>query len=437
MKEAIKTIVLIVLVGTSLFQSWLLAYRVPAFDTVEPTNYIMPQTLGKEKTIDQLVNPYRVVFHHEDGSNRVVMPTMSHYLMTVQSVKNRSFTIYREVDLETFPWSTLYENSASMELHFESEIPIQTLTKWMGINRVPSDVSSFNRLWIYYDDIREDVQTLFISEKDQKAWMASSDYPMEDLQRYLTISKYLPTYTFIQTGLRASKIASGYYLPDEPVAVEQLRLFYQPFTGEQMKSILFVDPSIIRQISERDGSVIYTDGNRGLQIRSDQRWMTYNAPVPPSEKETEESEDRLLTAIQFVNQHGGWNGSYLVAQTPLSELGAQTYSFRQYYGPYPIYEKDTQELSFVEVQLVNGLVSTYSRSMLTMDKEIERKKGWTGSKAEILSTLDSHGISPVEIQNMRLAYQTRISNEYVDLVPVWVIDTYMPNPILIPAMLRE
>jgi regulatory protein YycH of two-component signal transduction system YycFG len=435
MKESLKTIFLVILVFFSLFQSWVLAYRVPAFDTIGPTNYLKPEKLGDEKKIGDIINPYRVVYHHGDGLHAVVLPTTSYYQMVVQSLTRRSFDPIREIQPENMEWKALYEATPSIEIHFEAGLSFSALSKWTTISRLPSTEIHVDRIWIYYDESSQEIRTLFISDQAQKVFLAETDYSHDDLKRYLTIGRHLPSYTMIETSLTRGKIPRGYYLPNEPEEVIQYRLFYQPFTGDQMKSVLFVDPSIIRQVQERDGSVIYTDGSRGLQIRPDKRWFTYNAPVPPSEKRNDDSgEDRMITAIQFVNQHGGWNGEYRVAHIPKRDDDVENYLFRQYYGSYPIFEMGRPEFSLLELQLVDGVVSTYNRSLITMDKVIEERVGQTADKTVLIATLDSLGIAPDEIQNVRLAYQSKISNEYVDLVPVWIVETYTPEPLFIPAM---
>lgn len=432
MKETLKSFVLVSLIVTSLYQSWLLAYRVPEFDTVAPTNYVKPERIGEDRTINDIVKPYRIIVHYGTGEgNSVSYPNTPFYNMIMKTLSDKFLSSLEETTIESIDWKTLYESKRSIEIQFEDDVSAKTLSQWSTLRFANASEMLVNRMWIYINEKDNKVYSLLMSDERRQFWVAEISYTAEELKRYFAIGRYLPKYTFITSRLGFSQIPQGYYLPDESETVKQYRLFYQPITGEQMKSILFVDPSVIRQIQEKDGSVIYTDGNRGLQIRPNQSSMTYNLPVPPSTKKPGQS--RLQTAIQFVNQHGGWNGNFLISQTPDDEDGLKTFVFRQYYGSLPIYDKDNVNSSLLEIQMVNDTVSTYSRSLMTMDKVIEKQETKTGDKTKILSILDSVGISPEEIKDVKLAYQAVVTNEYVDLIPVWVIDRYTTTPLFIPA----
>lgn len=432
MKETLKSILLVSLILLSLYQSWVLAYRVPEFDTATPTNYVKPEKIGEDRTMTDIVKPYRMIVHHGGGEGQSVSyPNTPFYNMIMKTLSERVLSSLEERTLESIDWKGLYESKRSIEIQFEDEVSAQTLSQWTTPRFTSASDILINRMWIYADEEKNKVYTLLMSDERRQFWVAETSYTGAELKRYFAIGRYLPRYTFITSRLGFSQIPQGYYLPDESETVVQYRLFYQPITGEQMKSILFVDPSVIREIQEKDGSVIYTDGNRGLQIRPSQGSMTYNLPVPPSTKNPGQS--RLQAAIQFVNQNGGWNGNFLISQTPGNEEGIKTFVFRQYYGSLPIYDKNPTHSSTLEIQMVDGKVFTYSRSLMTMDKVIEKKETKTGDKTKILSILDSAGLPPEEIKDVKLAYQAVVTNEYVDLLPVWVIDRYTTTPLFISA----
>jgi regulatory protein YycH of two-component signal transduction system YycFG len=441
MREMIKTIFLTALVIVSLLQSWLLAYRIPAFDTVEPTNYLKPEKLGEEKKWTDIVSPYRIVFHYGDNGHTLLFPTTTYYQMVVRALVDRSFDVLQESKADAVDWSRMYEQTKGIELQFDTSVSLHTLGRWTSLAGSYAQDVRVDRVWLYYDESRNDMRALWISDADGRVYATRTDFPQELLQRYLAIGQYQSKYSYIKTSIEDS-VPQGYYLPDEPILMAKYRLFYQPITADQMKTILFVDPSIVKQIQERDGSMIYTDGNRGLQIHPGERGFTYNSPVPPSESEQQTADaktENLPLAVQFVNQHGGWNGTFRIYDRSEDPQGVERMMFRQYFGAYPIFEMEDPIFSEVQIGMLGGSVSTYSRSLLQMDVDavIEEESIRTADKAELLAQLEAAGLAPSEIRNVRLAYQAELSNEFVDLVPVWMIETYTPKPLFIPASVAK
>ena len=87
----------------------------------------------------------------------------------------------------------------------------------------------------------------------------------------------------------------------------------EQYTPEQLQKSLFVDPGTSRNLLDRDGTEIYTDGKRGLQIYHGRHWMSYSDPVAPVETNAA-SQESLLVAVEFINRHGGWDGDYLMSE---------------------------------------------------------------------------------------------------------------------------
>src|SRR5690606_38972138 len=108
---------------------------------------------------------------------------------------------------------------------------------------------------------------------------------------------------------------------------------------------------------------VYSDAKRGLQVRTNQLWMSYTDPIAPLENTSDPIED-LNSAVQFINQRGGWNGKFRIdfIAPSLTDKG-QRFIFRQYMPvypfDYPVIERDHHLFGYIATTLQGGTISEY------------------------------------------------------------------------------
>src|SRR5690606_4061199 len=104
---------------------------------------------------------------------------------------------------------------------------------------------------------------------------------------------------------------------------------------DQIENMLFPDPAITRNFPTSDGTDIFSDGKRVLEIDRSQLWMEFSDPMTAIH-EDEASSQKLNTIVQFINRHGGWNGQFALEQIQIRpEQGGPRFVFRQYMSAYP------------------------------------------------------------------------------------------------------
>lgn len=123
------------------------------------------------------------------------------------------------------------------------------------------------------------------------------------------------------------QIPSGLYVLESPPRTGPLSITWEtpaPKVLESMLRSFFIDLSVLRQIEEKDGAVIYTDGRRGLRVYPYGK-IEYTAPsqsvsqAPTPSQERPALLDALSLSVEFVNSHGGWLPNSL-----LWDFGEQT-----------------------------------------------------------------------------------------------------------------
>jgi regulatory protein YycH of two-component signal transduction system YycFG len=199
---------------------------------------------------------------------------------------------------------------------------------------------------------------------------------------------------------------------------------YSEFTADQLKRNLFVDPSMTRYLVERDGTQIYTDGKRGLQLKSDTHWMNYSDPISAPVGNSNDAKENLEYSIQFINQHGGWNGTYNYSRMSQSLItGPQTFLFRQYVNNFPLIGLAPNNFGYIKLVLQKGVVSAYERSLINIDNDSIVKKEAFLPGGKTLDNLIQQYPKKLDIVDVFPAYQVVVNKgKKVDLVPKWAVE---------------
>ena len=368
MKEKLKTVALVVLIALSLYQSYLLAYSKPDFDPISQDEYVEAEWVGEPKELEQLVFPEKMILHLGDGRHTVLFPEFHFYNLIYDKIRQRTFAGFRQISSMTgINTIEMRERQLGIEIRFRQPVPIETLMNKMTIRPDSLDLpESVRRIWIAMEPESEQVRTFFFSARDFEWYEATqADLTVRDVQEIVGFGEYLPAYH--------PQLNGNYYIPNEPINVLAAQVAYERYTPEQLQKSLFVDPAISRNLLERDGTEIYTDGKRGLQIYHERHWMNYSDPVAPVDTYSDVRES-LLAAVKFVNRHGGWNGSYMWSD--MEDGVVRQFMFRQYYRPYtnqqalPILSTPALEFGYIRVGIQRGTVTQYERSLIEFQEKV-------------------------------------------------------------------
>lgn len=418
MKERMKSLLLCLLVAASLIQTYMLAYSKPYYELVEETEYIQPELIGTRAEAADLIYPSDIVLHLGDGQHVVLYPRNVFYEEIYEKVSIRSFGGFRQIDRRSINWNELREQNRGVEIRFDGQITSDILASTMQIDgMLPVDSGSFDRIWITMNETGEDVRSFFFNTDENLIFeVTRADLTTKDVEQFVGFGdKYQPKYESFRVGNSGRTI----YLPQKDLEMVRHKVNISTFTPEQLQNNLFVNPGITRKLMERDGTEIYTDGKRGLQIYHDRGWMSYSDPIAPVVTPTDWS-NHLLAAVQFVNQHGGWNGIFRIEQ--YADVSNQEYIFRQYFGQYPIVDLHEQPFGLIRVVMNNGIMNLYERTVVTLQQTgIERLEASLLGGELLWEKIRRHP-NMIMIDRLYPAYRPTLHEDHVVLTPVWVVE---------------
>jgi regulatory protein YycH of two-component signal transduction system YycFG len=420
MMERMKSVILTVLVVVSLIQSYFLAYSSPKFDNVVQTDYVQNEIIGTQAELQNVLFPEQIILHAGNNTHTLLPLSLQFYRMIYDNfLKRKLYDGFRQSDAATLNvnWNYVRRQSKGIELRFKEGIPLSVL---QNILQIKSDTALteevISKIWIYVIDNTDEVRTFFISDKNSVVFEAvKEDISAVDVQKYVALGQYLTPYHTLN---------GDYYLPDKPLTMARIQASYNEFTADQLKRSLFVDPSMTRYLVERDGTKIYTDGKRGLQLKDDIHWMNYSDPISTPVGSSNNLKENLLSSISFINQHGGWNGSYIYSKMSSDlDTGPQTFEFRQYVDNFPLIGLTPSNFGYIKLVLQKGVVSVYERSLINIDEKQVVKSETFLPGGKILDDIIQNYAKSTEIVSVFPAYQVIVlKGKKVDLVPRWAVE---------------
>lgn len=414
MRERIKTAMLTFLVVCSMIQSYFLIYRLPGSDSVvrSENSYIKTEDMGPEEKTENLIYPQKMIIHLGENKHTVFYPGQMFYDLIYNRVKGRSFDSFQRRAVNNMDWSKLRSESKGIELSFDSGIPVTLLQRVMQIT--PDSLfegESIYKMWLYSLDGEPKVHALFFSTEGNVVYEAAqADLTVQDIHQLVDFGQDWVPYT-VKDG--------RVYIPEEPVDMVSLELPTGQYTVEQMQRSLFFDPSLTRNIRERDGTEIYTDSKRSLQVDQTQHWMNYTDPAAPPSGESSPGKD-VLSAIDFVNRHGGWNGRYRLVEAE-DRNDRTIVQFQHYHRGYPVLDTPGFHYGLKRLELQRGTVTSYERSLLYVKTEEKNKKIVKLMAGDELRERLEALPEDLKFTDLQPAYLPAETEDGLLLTPVWAM----------------
>ncbi|WP_139492474.1 YycH family regulatory protein [Brevibacillus dissolubilis] len=432
--EPTKSILLIFLISISFVLTSMLWNYQPQFELISPPTYTASDKVGQPKQIEELVEPRAIVFHYGLNRHTKAVYNDAQYRVITSQMNKWYFYDFVAYPLTDDKWESLTRTTKGVEIQFGAAVPVSVISQLVTFRGdMQEQMKGIERIWLYYEEAEGVVYALFISNQDRQVVRARTVVDPKDLEdSYLSLGKYLPEQilkVYKEDDSLARRNSSMtfwqiFYLPKEAQKMREFNYNYLPITDKQFIDTYFLDPSLVRQIIERDGTMIYTDGNRSIQIRQGQQAMTFTSPALEEAETLLTNEDKLRESIAFVNQHLGWTDEFrFESLEERGESGAQI-TFRQHIGAYPVVSNEGHELDQIQVTLEQGQVISVKRSLVDLDTFFQYKDITIMSAEELYHYLESEEVDTSEISNIYLAYHLNVLPGYAELKPSWVVEKW-------------
>lgn len=445
-KEPVKTALLTVLIVISFLLTAILWSNRPQFQPFEPVQYVKSKPV-QTRQLKELVTPEAVMYHYGEDRHTKAYANDARYRYIAAEMGKWYFFDFVSYPLTEEKWNALTRKSTGLEIQFRSNVPIKVVSQLFNFqDEGYQQINGIDRLWLYYSEEEGTVFALFINSQEEKILRARTAVSVKDLREsYLPMGKMLPEQILKVTRLKGDSSYGPdkpfwyiYYLPKNTVKMGRFLYNFLPITDDELIDAYFLDRTLVRQIVERDGTIIYTDGSRSIQMPPGQQMITFTDPAFQQGNRNMTKEDKVKGAINFINSHLGWTDDYHFESIVEHEHEEDIIKFRQYLGAYPLISPGESQLDSIAIMSEAGQVVTMKRSLIDLDKYIDHKEWLVMSGPELYQYIrDQKLLDLKNVKNAYLAYQAKVHQGYVELLPTWVIESVDGQVAFINAKSRQ
>ena len=416
--EMVKSVILSLLIITSLLLTLAIWNYQPNID--EADNQLTDAKLnGKEETKKNLIQPSQIIFHNNDFYQGLANKNKQKELYT--NIQEWSFYDFDTVPAESLD-SVLNQTQNKIEIIFPTPLPFTIIRDLFTVNEEGNlPESLFDRMYILLDEVLTSKQVQFVNNSTGSAVTANiqniaevRDY-MERIKANNELNEYI-TYT--------ANNESTIYLPTK-VNMYQRPVQVNLTSPNLLRSVLFNNPSTVRNSKNITGEDVYTDGFRTMVVYP--YHIEYTNPTSV-ENNMINAKQLINQTFQFIHSHQGWttdgNNTYQLYDL---DRDSSTVQYRLTYDGFPVFVNN--EYSTITVTMGEDKVPYHYNRPL-----IQLKSSFTGQKVddlhsaeEIIAHINQENSYPADmIENIAIGYKITEQQGYIfELTPAWFIKSYL------------
>lgn len=289
MRERIKSVILLVLIVTSVFLTTKLLFGQPYWETASPPAYEQV-TLGDLRPIQEQVLP--VLRLGEDVSWLQLQPWDEGY----QDAWEWLSWLFRPRQV---PTTTELPNYTGLQVRITFPLPVQS--NWWVTNRQLHNTEIRQAVW--FAEVPEAIWYQAASGRWLRGELTLPD--LWDFQLTELFASGQQLLLAAAEDLPIKPVAGGVLLPQTVPELAVHTMTAEKLDTEKMLSSFFVNLALVRRIEERDGAVIYTDGQKGLRLFSHGE-LEFTAPENEPGSNPLPLADILQQGAQYLQLMGGW-----------------------------------------------------------------------------------------------------------------------------------
>ncbi len=256
MIEKFKSGLLAFLVLTSLIFSYTLWYGAPPYEFSKP---ITSERIhfSNPRSLSELIMPYRVVFSQEEGLYHVFAPGQELYQTAVSIFRSTLLTAGLEPATRE-EWLAAQEE-AGLRLDFRYPYPLKVVDR--------PEMPALNTTSYYISLRGSDAWLMTLAGDCYRVNLTASRL---DLLRRFSDAQDLTVYRLADNSDLPPEVNATFigdiFLPLQDISLPVRQWEQETLDLERLLRVFFIDMSLVRRIEEKDGAVIYTDGQKGVRV---------------------------------------------------------------------------------------------------------------------------------------------------------------------------
>lgn len=416
--ETVKSFILFILVVISILLTFGLWYYQPTYDALydeEEVSELDTDIGGSENDLIDVIKPDAMILHNNAADTHFTFEDPGEYFDLYDNMQTWSLSDFEDKQMGELEEP---EDNLQFEVEFPTELPMKLLGDIFSIDDdaiLPS--WSFEKFFISLDDEASTLDLTFVSTEDEVTETAI----VHDEKVYDLLADYMSSEEdMLQlTSFDIPESDGGpIYIPADSVSMKKYALTVEDSDPNKLVNALFDKPSLVNNTTEE----LFTDGQRRMELRHEERLAEFVAPYPDSSYPRMETMDLIDRSLQNINDHRGWTNDYY-----LSDLKSSTnqITYRMHYKGYPVF--NDSKLSVIEQKWKDQEIHEYDRPLFQLKNVLPQDdKKELASGEEVKETLsDNPNYDMSNIRDLKigytLSYEERAAQS-VTLKPDWYVN---------------
>ncbi|MGM0688593.1 MAG: two-component system activity regulator YycH [Bacillota bacterium] len=359
MIEKIKSILLLFLVVLSLLLTYQLWYG------QKPAQLIAEEVferiiVEKPRPLEEVVTPLEIVVTIEEGYY-IFRNGDPHY----NQLWNITSKLLQEANKPSDTINDMLAEDALnlLTYHLKPELPLGAGAPWLSesASAMVSEINLYSleeNLWLELSG-PADGTVLYVQLTPENVEIFNSllvDITTENQMIYTILSDDLLS-AVLEYELN---ISAPIYVPLDTVKMNRVILKPEEIDRDLILKTFFVDHNLARIIEEKDGGLIYTDGNRGLRLTD--TGFEYSSPGLEEGQVTLSYTEAMISSSSLISYHGGWHEGLRFEDLYLDGWGRAKYYSAEwgfYHNGYPFFTSHGTRTLFNDRGLIHCARSIY------------------------------------------------------------------------------
>ncbi|WP_040285314.1 YycH family regulatory protein [Sporosarcina koreensis] len=397
--EAIKSVVLLLLVILSITFTFSIWSYAPKFKTIDSNQAVEGSVTNvtDKRPVSDIVLPYKWVF--KLGEDDLLGTTDPQDIEPVLSEMMRwKMFGMTAVDQQMTPaeLDALLKRSNQYVLYYPGEVPIGVYKDVLEIEDKNVPEVLFNRLIVNWNPEDSLPEIHFVSTVSKTHYKAK--VKMEDTQQFqksiIKKGKQLGRYKEVPVDeTRTLTVA------DEPLELDHATYIVEEINPSLFKDALFNDPNAVRRNLIDTNTEEYGDDHAFMNVNTKTKVLRF--VYPPDSQELAIPSELMSTSIEFVNDHNGWTDDYRYSyMNPVSRY----IQFQLYDGGLPVFSDIPNETEITEI-LGDNRIHQYIRPYYTLNSPIKTYKKTLPAATEVAKVLqESDELDATGLEEIKPGY---------------------------------
>jgi len=230
-------------------------------------------------------------------------------------------------------------------------------------------------------------------------------------------------------------IVNPIYVPRDERVMKRVSLEAENLDQELLLKTFFVDYNLARVIEERDGGRLYTDGEKGLRLSD--LGFEYSYPRLEEGQTAVSYSEALRSSSSLISYHGGWPDNLRLESVGLESRGGKFFyeaEWKIYLNGYPLISGQPTRIMFNDLGLFHftrflfkpagAAEAAADELILGADKEKIIVADWSEALSKAVEELKERSegfLTRMRLEDMHLSYAVTGSKASPRGTPVWVV----------------